>query len=209
MRKFIGKKRGMTMPPNVLEDKYEAVVIGVSAGGLAAMDKILPQLNSDFCLPILIVQHINPNSENYLPTHYNVRCSLEVKEAEDKEPINPGTIYFSPPNYHLMVECDKSIALSVDPKVNFSRPSVDVLFETAASTYKEKLLGIILTGANKDGAAGVVKIKKKGGTTIVQAPETAEADAMPKAAIDAVDVDQVLSLEDITEFLNGLCGERK
>jgi two-component system chemotaxis response regulator CheB len=199
----------MTMPPNVLEDKYEAVVIGVSAGGLAAMDKILPQLNSDFCLPILIVQHINPNSENYLPTHYNVRCSLEVKEAEDKEPINPGTIYFSPPNYHLMVECDKSIALSVDPKVNFSRPSVDVLFETAASTYKEKLLGIILTGANKDGAAGVVKIKKKGGTTIVQAPETAEADAMPKAAIDAVDVDQVLSLEDITEFLNGLCGERK
>jgi len=195
------------MKPIVLEDKYEAVVIGVSAGGLAAMDKILPQLNSDFCLPILIVQHISPDSENYLPTHYNVRCSLKVKEAEDKEPISPGTIYFSPPNYHLMVECDKSVALSVDPKVNFSRPSVDVLFETAASTYKDKLIGVILTGANNDGAAGLVKIKKMGGTAIVQDPETAEADAMPKAAIEAADVDQVLSLKGIADFLNGLCVE--
>lgn len=186
-------------------ERYEAIVIGVSADGLAALDAILPKLNHSFCLPILIVQHISPDSKNYLPAHYDVRCSLMVKEAEDKESIEKSTVYFSPPNYHLMVECDKCIALSNDPKVNYSRPSVDVLFETAAYTYKDRLLGIILTGANSDGAAGLNKIKKYGGMTVVQSPETAEVDAMPLAAIAETDVDHIIPLDEIADFLNGLC----
>lgn len=187
-----------------LDKKYSAIVIGVSAGGLAALDRILPQLNKDFSIPILVVQHISPDSENYLPQHFSVRCTQIVKEAEDKEPISTGTIYFAAPNYHLMVECDRSIALSIDPKVNFSRPSVDVLFETAADAYCEELVGLVLTGGNFDGARGLAKIKELGGLTIVQSPETAEADAMPLAAIEAVSPDHVLPLNEIAELLNRL-----
>lgn len=185
-----------------LRKKYSAIVIGVSAGGLAALDLILPRLNSDFSLPILIVQHISPTSESYLPQHFNVRCSLQAKEAEDKIPIEEGTIYFAPPNYHLMVECDRNIALSIDPKVNFSRPAVDVLFETAANAYGKELVGLVLTGGNSDGAIGLAKIKQRGGLTMVQDPKTAEADAMPHAAIEAAKPDHILPLKDIGDFLN-------
>lgn len=185
--------------------QYRAIVIGVSAGGLAALEKILPVLNSSFSLPILVVQHVSPTSENYLPIHFSHRCKLEVKEAEDKEPIEGGVIYFAPPNYHLMVEYNRAVALSTDERVNFSRPSIDVLFETAAEAYEDGLVGIILTGANADGAAGMARIKQFGGLAVVQSPDTAEADAMPKAAIDAVDVDHVLPLDEIGHFLNTLC----
>lgn len=184
---------------------YAAVVIGVSAGGLAALDDILPALNPAFCLPVLIVQHMSPSVDNYLPAHFNVRCALKAKEAEDKEPIKHGTIYFSPPNYHLMVECDRSIALSIDPKVNFSRPSVDVLFETAADAYRDQLVGVILTGGNSDGSAGLARIKELGGLTIVQDPETAEAEAMPASAIESTEIDHILPLDRIGDFLNSLC----
>jgi len=182
--------------------KYKAVVIGVSAGGLVALDEILPKLDKAFPMPILVVQHISPSSDNYLPIHFDVRCELKAKEAEDKEPIHPGTIYFAPPNYHLMVECDRSIALSIDPKVNFSRPAVDVLFETAADAYKDELIGVILTGGNSDGSAGIAKIKQQGGLTIVQSPETAEAEAMPLAAIESTKIDHILPLHEIGNFLS-------
>ncbi|BCS89492.1 chemotaxis protein CheB [Pseudodesulfovibrio sediminis] len=184
--------------------RYAAVVIGVSAGGLAALDQILPKLRKDFAMPVLVVQHIKPDSESYLPQHYNLRCPLEVKEAEDKVPLKAGTIYFSPPNYHLMVECDRSIALSIAPRVNFSRPSVDVLFETAAEVYGPELIGIVLTGANSDGAKGLAKIKRLGGLTVVQSPKTANTDTMPKAAIAATRVDHILPLEEISTFLNSV-----
>jgi len=187
---------------------YEAVVIGVSAGGLTALDRILPQLPRDFCVPILIVQHIGADSESYLPTHFDVRCAMKVKEAEDKERIQRGKIYFAPPNYHLMVEHDHCIALSIDAKVNYSRPSIDVLFETAAITYRQKLIGVVLTGANHDGARGLARIKQYGGLTIVQDPDTAEVDTMPRAAMEATDVDKVLPLNDIASFLNKLCNKR-
>ncbi|QJB57089.1 chemotaxis protein CheB [Pseudodesulfovibrio sp. zrk46] len=187
--------------------KYSAIVIGVSAGGLAALDRILPKLNSDFSIPILVVQHISADSENYLPQHFSVRCAQEVKEAEDKEPIAQGTIYIAPPNYHLMVECDRTVALSIDPKVNFSRPSIDVLFETAADAYCDELVGLVLTGGNSDGAKGLAKIKKLGGLTVVQSPETAEVDAMPLAALEAVEPDHVVPLKDIANFLNDINDE--
>jgi len=183
---------------------FEAVVIGVSAGGLAALESILPALDESFSMPVLVVQHLSPNSESYLPLHLDVRCTLHAKEAEDKEPLEPGTIYIAPPNYHLMVEEGKTIALSAEERVHFSRPSVDVLFETAAEVFCDRLIGVILTGANSDGADGLAKIKQFGGLAIVQAPETAVADAMPNAAIKAVDVDHVLPLDGIGPFLQAL-----
>lgn len=188
----------------IITQRYAAVVIGVSAGGLAALDLILSDLDANFSLPILIVQHISPDSQNYLPIHYAGRCTQMVKEAEDKEPIRHETVYFAPPNYHLMVECDRSIALSIDPKVNFSRPSVDILFETAADAFGSELVGIVLTGGNSDGAAGLAKIKSYGGLTVVQSPETAEVDAMPCAAIQVADPDYILPLNEIGNFLNKL-----
>lgn len=184
--------------------KYQAVVIGVSAGGIAALGKILPVLPEDYGLALLIVQHISADGGNYLVEHFATGCALPVVEAADKEPVRQGTIYFAPPNYHLLVERTKTIALTVDAKVNYARPSVDVLFETAAEAYCDSLIGVVLTGANNDGAAGLVKIKELGGLTIVQSPKSAEAKAMPMAAIDALEVDYILDLEDIGHFLGTL-----
>lgn len=183
---------------------YEAIAIGVSAGGLSALEKILPKLDKYIPMPVFIVQHISPDSDNYLPKHFDARSFVTVKEGEDKEKATPGTVYFAPPNYHLMVEYERTISLSTEGRVNYSRPSIDVLFDTAADAYGNKLIGVILTGANSDGALGLKKIKKFGGLTIVQSPETAEADAMPKAAIEAVEVDHILPLDEIGDFLNTL-----
>jgi len=188
------------------KNRYEAIVIGVSAGGLSALEIIFKQLDANFCLPILVVQHLSPSSENYLPVHFSARYPQNFKEADDKEEIRSNTIYFAPPNYHLLVEYDRHLALSADERVNFSRPAIDVLFESAADVFANKLIGIILTGASSDGAVGLEKIKRYGGLTIVQDPKTAEAQAMPTAAIAATDVDHILTLEEIGPFLNSLNG---
>ncbi len=187
------------------ESHYRAVVIGASAGGLAAFETVLRSLKPSFCIPVLLVQHISPNSESYLPMHFQDRSALDVKEAEDKEPIRRGNLYIAPPNYHILVEHDGCIALSIDPPVNYSRPSIDVLFESAAEYFQNELIGIVLTGANSDGAKGLKRIKNKGGLTVVQSIETAEAKAMPAAAIEAVDVDHILSLEGIGHLLSDVC----
>lgn len=184
--------------------QYKAVVIGVSAGGLEALKQILPKLQKGLSFPVLIVQHLSKESESYLPQHFDMQCSMEVKEAEDKEPIKNGTIYFAPPDYHLMVEYDHSIALSIDPRVNYSRPAIDVLFDSAADVYTDKLIGIVLTGANSDGAEGLARIERYGGLTIVQDPKTAHTETMPMAALQATHVDHILPLEEIGEFLNKL-----
>lgn len=184
--------------------KYEAIVIGVSAGGLAALNQVLPQLGSYFPQHVMIVQHMRPDADNFLADHFNKLCQATVKEAEDKETPQPGTIYFAPANYHLMVEADKRFALSGQERVNFSRPSIDVLFETAAEAYLEKLVGVILTGANSDGTAGLIKIKNMGGLTVVQSPQTAEAHAMPQSAIENLEVDHIIPLDAMGAFLNSL-----
>lgn len=188
------------------KNRYEAIVIGVSAGGLSALEIIFKQLDANFCLPILVVQHLSPSSENYLPVHFSARYPQNFKEADDKEEIRSNTIYFAPPNYHLLVEYDRHLALSADERVNFSRPAIDVLFESAADVFADKLVGIVLTGASSDGAVGLEKIKRYGGLAIVQDPKTAEAQAMPTAAIAATDVDHILTLEEIGPFLNSLNG---
>lgn len=183
--------------------RYEAAAIGVSSGGMDALCVIFPLLLKEYCrLSILIVQHLHPHSENYLAQHLDSICELQVKEADEKDLLRPGMVYVAPANYHLLVEADKTLALSTSPKVNYARPSIDVLFETAAEAYRESLVGIILTGANDDGSRGLRRVKECGGLTIVQAPETAEAPSMPRSALRSTAVDHVLSLSEIGDTLN-------
>lgn len=186
---------------------YEAVVMGVSAGGLAALTAILPGLAKKMTQPVIIVQHLSPNSDDFLAIHFDKRCTLRVKEAEDKMPIENRTIYFAPANYHLLVEQDKSFALSTEERVQYSRPAIDVLFETAAEVYQDRLMGIILTGANNDGTQGMKQISAMKGFTIAQSPETSDADAMPQSAIDA-GVDAILNLDEIAPFINQMMSKQ-
>ena len=178
-----------------------AVVIGVSAGGMTALGILLPFLPAHYKLPVIIAQHAHPDSDDFLARYLNDKCSLTVKQAEEKEPVLPGIIYMAPPNYHLLIEMDHTFSLSVEEPVNFARPSIDVLFETAAEAYGSNLVGVILTGASADGAGGLMKIKAAGGITVVQDPRTAEAEIMPKSAISAGEVDFILPLEAIGKFL--------
>jgi len=184
------------------QKKYKAIVMGVSAGGLAALTAILPRFSGNLGLPILIVQHLSPGSDDFLATHFDKLCSLGVKEAEDKETIIKNTIYFAPANYHLMVEQDKTIALSTLEAVQYSRPAIDVLFETAAEAYLDQLICIILTGANCDGTNGILRIRQLKGLVIAQSPESAEVDVMPLSAINKAGVDKILDLEEIAPYIN-------
>jgi len=184
--------------------KIEAVVVGVSAGGLYALKKLLPALPSTFSRPMLVVQHMSPHSDNYMVRMLNDLSQIAIKEADEKEPVLPGTVYFAPPDYHLLVEADYTLSLSMEEKVNYSRPSIDVLFETAADVYGSHLLGIILTGANADGANGLLAVKKKGGYTVVQNPDDAESPAMPKAAIERTKPHKILTLNEIIALLSQL-----
>ncbi|RJQ14772.1 MAG: hypothetical protein C4560_11750 [Nitrospiraceae bacterium] len=183
---------------------YEAIVIGSSAGGMRALTAILSSLAAGFTLPVIIVQHQQQSDYNYLAHLLNEKCPLTVKDAEEKESIRPGTVYIAPPGYHLMIENDRTFSLSMFEPVNFARPSIDVLFESAADVYGEKLIGIILTGANDDGSRGLKRVKELGGLAIVQDPATAEASSMPKAAIEATGVDQILPFERIGGFLSDM-----
>ncbi len=187
----------MTDPKNI-----KAVVIGTSAGGLQALKTLLPSLPATFPCPLMIVQHMSPHSDNYMVRMLDGLSAIRVKEADEKEPIVPGTAYIAPPDYHLLVEEDFTLSLSMEEKVNYSRPSIDVLFETAADAYGPYLLGIVLTGANADGADGLAYIKKKGGYIVVQQPADAESPAMPRAAIEKAVPHKVLTLSEIISFLS-------
>lgn len=179
----------------------EAVVIGASAGALDALSAILPALPADFRMPILVVVHVPSDRPSALADLFQAKCKLSVEEAEDKEPIAAGTVYFAPPDYHLLVEVDKRISLSSDEPVLFSRPSIDVLFESAADAYGSALIAILLTGANHDGARGLLAVVDAGGTTLVQDPSTAFASTMPESAIRMCPKARVMSLEAIAEYL--------
>lgn len=186
---------------------YKAIVIGASAGGLDAIKAILASLPGGIVVPIIIVLHTSPHSDNYIVKHLNEICQINVKEADEKEELFPGTAYIAPPNYHLLIEKDHTLSLTVDPKVSYARPSIDVLFESAAEVYNNDLVGIILTGANRDGSNGLRRIKELGGLAIVQEPKTAYADAMPRAAIEVSEVDFIVTLDKISSKLIELIGE--
>lgn len=189
-----------------MKGRFKAVVMGVSSGGLEALKILVPGLRPDLAAPVIIVQHMSAQADSYLPARLNEISGLTVKEAEDKEMLRPGVVYVAPPDYHLLAETDGSLSLSVDPKVNFSRPSVDVLFESASDAFGSELVGVILTGANHDGARGLARIKRRGGLAIVQSPKSAQSSAMPEAALESTSVDHVLPLQDIAPFLNNLIG---
>ena len=182
----------------------KAVVIGASAGAVQALLVVLPALPADFPLPVLVVVHVPADRDNVLVPLLRAKCRLTVKEAEDKDPIAAGAIYFAPSDYHLLVEADETVALSTDEVVNYSRPSIDVLFESAADAYGEQLVGIILTGANHDGAAGLRAVAEAGGVAVVQASADAYATAMPGAALEACPSAEVMTLDAIASYLSSL-----
>lgn len=180
---------------------FEAVVIGASAGGLNAFTTVLAELPSDFDTPIIIVQHLLDDNESYLSEHLNNICQLEVIEACDKQQIENNKIYVSPPGYHILIESKSSISLSMDTPVNYSRPSIDLLFESAANVFKEKLAAILMTGANDDGARGMKRIHERGGYCVVQDPLSAESSLMPESAIALTEVDLILTPPEIGQWL--------
>jgi two-component system chemotaxis response regulator CheB len=185
--------------------RYEIVVMGTSLGGLQALEKVLGALPAQFPVPVAVVQHRGKNSDDTL-THLLRRYTpLKVYDAEDKMPLEPGSVYISPPNYHLLVE-DGYLALSCDAPVLYARPSIDVLFESAAESYGSRTVGVIMTGASSDGAEGIAAIKERGGVAIAEDPSTAEARTMPAAAIAAARVDRILPLTEIGPYLAALCG---
>jgi two-component system, chemotaxis family, protein-glutamate methylesterase/glutaminase len=181
--------------------RIDAVVIGASAGGVEALSVLLPALSPGLRAPVFVVVHLPRDKGSVLPEIFARKCSVPVREAEDKETVASGTVYFAPNNYHLLVDQGPQLSLSADGPVHHSRPSVDVLFESAADLYKDRLLGIILTGANEDGAAGLAAVHDAGGVTVVQNPESARAPHMARSALKLRPVDWVLSLDDIARLL--------
>jgi two-component system chemotaxis response regulator CheB len=179
----------------------DAVVIGASAGGVEALSVLLPALPRGYGGAVLVALHLPRARPSLLVNIFGPKCALAVREAEDKEPVAPGTIYFAPSDYHLLVEDGPALALSVDAPVNFSRPSIDVLFESAADVYGSRLLGIILTGASDDGAAGLEAVHRAGGVTCVQDPSSAHMSLMVEAALRRVAADHVLGLGELAALL--------
>jgi len=187
-----------------LHSSFEIIVVGASIGGLKALQTLLSGLPDSFPVPIVIVQHRAKDSETGLCEFLALHSRLPISEPEDKEPILPGHAYLAPRDYHLLVEKD-SFALSTDPAVGFARPSIDVLFESAADQYGEKTIGVILTGANRDGARGLAAIKSRGGLALVEDPALATCPEMPEAAIANTEVDWVFSLVELGPRLGDLC----
>jgi two-component system chemotaxis response regulator CheB len=179
----------------------EALVIGASAGAVEALGLLLPALPREARIPVVVVVHLPPNRPSLLPELFTPRCQVRVREPEDKEPLTPGSVWFAPSNYHLLIESDRTFSLSVDEPVKFSRPSIDVLFESAADAYGSKLCAIVLTGSNDDGALGARAVRSAGGLVVVQDPETAEAKEMPNAAIALANPQLIASLPTLVEFL--------
>ncbi|WP_427158806.1 chemotaxis protein CheB [Aliinostoc sp. HNIBRCY26] len=183
---------------------FKIVVVGTSLGGLSALQKILGNLPANFPTAIAIVQHRHKESDATLKALLQTYTSLPIQEVEDKDEIIPGRVYLAPPDYHLLVE-PGYFALSIDQPVSYARPSIDVLFESAADTYGGSVIGLILTGANQDGTQGLKKIKARGGITIVQEPSTAESPIMPAAAMADLAVDWILQLPEISDLLVNIC----
>jgi len=184
--------------------RYDVIMIGASAGGMETLKEILSVLEPDFAIPIVVVQHIAADSDNYLVTYLNAHADIVVKEAAEKEHLHAGVVYICPPNYHLLLEEDKTITLATFEKVNFSRPSIDVLFETGAMAFYSSAIALLLTGASRDGTYGMGIVHSLGGMTVVQDPQTAYVPNMPASAIKSTPVDYVLPLQDIAPFFNTL-----
>jgi two-component system, chemotaxis family, protein-glutamate methylesterase/glutaminase len=190
-----------------LRGRIDAVVIGASAGGVEALSVLLPALPSTTKAAFFIVLHLPRDRPSLLPEIFARKCLLPVREAEDKESVMPGTVYFAPSNYHLLLDRGPQLALSADDLVHHSRPSIDVLFESAAYVYGHRLLGVILTGANEDGAAGLAAVQDGGGITVAQQPDTARSPQMILSALRLRPADLVLPLDGIAALFETLVPE--
>ena len=188
--------------------EFRVVAIGCSWGGLDALGVLLGQIGPEIDAAIVVAQHRPVDPHSGMARSIERRSSLPVREAEDKETIEPGIVYLAPPDYHLLVE-PGAFALSTEAAVQFARPSIDVLFESTARAYGDRGVGVILTGANDDGSKGVVEIKRHGGVVVVQDPATAKRPEMPRAAVRAVAPDAILALEEIGAYLHSICGPKR
>lgn len=188
-------------PAPVERPRVELIAIGASAGGVAALLSLLGPLPAHFPLPIVATLHLLPRHDSQLGSVLGSRLAMPVREAQDKEPVQPGTVYVASANYHLLIERDHSFSFSSDPPVSYARPSIDVLMASAADAYGPALAGVLLTGANMDGAEGMAAIKSRGGLTIVQQPQDADVATMPEAAIARCVPDHILPLKDIRLML--------
>ncbi|HKG08492.1 MAG TPA: chemotaxis protein CheB [Pedobacter sp.] len=182
--------------------RCEAFVIGGSAGSLEVLLKVLPVIDPDINFPIIIVIHRKHGTDSLLPDLLSGKTVLSVKEADEKESLVAGTVYIAPSDYHLLIEQDRTFSLDYSEKINYSRPSIDVTFQTAAEVYQERLVCLLLSGSNSDGVAGLKSVKDWGGTVLIQDPRTAQVAYMPAQAQLKVDVDRVLSISEIGEFIN-------
>ena len=181
--------------------RYKAIVLGASAGGLYAISAIIEHLPVNYSLPVIVVQHRIKDQRTLLEEVLQSKAAIKIKQADEKEKIESGCVYIAPPDYHLLVEADGTFSLSYEEPVSYSRPSIDVLFESAAPVYKQALIAVILTGANGDGTAGMRTIKANGGLTIAQNPEEALFRMMPGNAIAAKVIDHVWTVKEIADFL--------
>jgi len=182
------------------------IVIGASAGAVDALSVLLPALPAQYPLAVAVVVHLPPDKKSIMAELFQPKCRLRVKEAEDKEPLAAGTVYFAPPDYHLLVEPDGRLSLSSEEPVLFSRPSIDVLFETAADALGPAVVGVVLTGGNSDGTRGLRAVCDAGGTAVVQDPTTAAVPAMPESALAACPTATALPLDRMADFLARLGG---
>jgi len=185
-------------------NEYQLIVIGGSAGSLDVLLHVIPKLKANFHIPIVLVLHRMNSYDSTLTELIAAKTTLKVKEVEDKEPIKAGNIYIAPADYHLLIEKDGMFSLDFSEKINFSRPSIDITFASAADAFGERTLGILLSGANADGVDGMQAIKNAGGLAVVQDPKTAEVSFMPAQAILNIEVDKILKIDEIPDFLNSL-----
>ena len=192
------------MEENRVENHDKLIVIGGSAGSLAVLFKLLPKLRSDLSIPILIVLHRRSSGDSSLADLLATKTNIPITEVEDKDQILPSHIYLAPSDYHVLIEKDLTFALDYSEKVNFSRPSLDVTYESAADIYGESVVGIILSGANEDGTKGILEIKRNGGTIIAQDPQTAQMPVMPQNAISHANINRVYSVTEMADFINGV-----
>lgn len=187
-----------------ISQKVRVVVIGTSAGGIDALKRILPSFKDLKNLSVAVVIHLPARGPNLIPELFKEICSFKVKEAESGEPLQIGYIYFSPADYHLSLESNATLSLSSEEPLNFSRPSIDILFDSAAYSFESKVLGILLTGANSDGTAGLMKIQEKGGICLIQDPSEAEYPTMPQSAAKKMPANAIMNLKQMKSFLEEL-----
>lgn len=181
--------------------RFNLVIIGASAGGIEALKLLFSMLPKDFPLPMVVVIHRLKNKESHLSEVLGRSSVLRIQEGRDGDILHPGNVYLAPPNYHLLVETDLRLVLNNEAPVTYSKPSIDVLFASAALACKEKVIAILMTGGNSDGATGLKMVQQTGGYTLVEDPKTARFSAMPEAALEQTQPDEIVKLEDIAEKL--------